>query len=219
MRVLVVEDEAELASLVADGLREHGFAVDVSLDGRDALDKAWVNRYDVVVLDRDLPMVHGDRVCRELAASERPPRILMLTAAAEIDQRVSGLELGADDYLPKPFAFAELVARVRALLRRPVEAVPPIVERAGVRLDPARMSASIGGRDLRLTRKEFAVLEILLRANGGLVSAEELLERAWDEFADPFTNAVRITVSTLRDKLGRPEVIETVRGVGYRIPA
>jgi DNA-binding response OmpR family regulator len=218
MRLLVAEDEPELAELIATGLREHGFAVDVSLDGDDALEKAWVNAYDLVVLDRDLPAVHGDVVCRKLLQSELPPRILMLTASGELDQRIDGLNLGADDYLAKPFAFGELVARIRALGRRPSLATTPVIDRAGIRLDPGRMASWRDGRELRLTRKEFGVLEVLLRADGAVISAESLLERVWDENADPFTNAVRIAVGTLRKKLGQPPVIQTVVGAGYRIP-
>ena len=218
MRLLVAEDEPELAELIATGLREHGFAVDVSLDGDDALQKAWVNTYDAVVLDRDLPVVHGDVVCRKLLQAELPPRILMLTASGELDQRVDGLNLGADDYLAKPFAFAELVARIRALARRPSLATTPVINRAGIRLDIGRMASWRDGRELRLTRKELGVLEVLLRADGAVISAESLLERVWDENTDPFTNAVRITVGTLRKKLGQPPVIQTVVGAGYRIP-
>jgi DNA-binding response OmpR family regulator len=218
MRLLVAEDEPELAELIATGLREHGFAVDVSLDGDDALEKAWVNAYDLVVLDRDLPVVHGDVVCRKLLQTELPPRILMLTASGELDQRIDGLNLGADDYLAKPFAFGELVARIRALGRRPSLATTPVIDRAGIRLDPGRMASWRDGRELRLTRKEFGVLEVLLRADGAVISAESLLERVWDENADPFTNAVRIAVGTLRKKLGQPPVIQTVVGAGYRIP-
>jgi DNA-binding response OmpR family regulator len=218
MRLLVAEDEPELAELIATGLREHGFAVDVSLDGEDALEKAWVNAYDLVVLDRDLPVVHGDVVCRKLLLAELPPRILMLTASGELDQRIDGLNLGADDYLGKPFAFGELVARIRALGRRPSLATTPVIDRAGIRLDPSKMASWRDGKELRLTRKELGVLEVLLRAEGAVISAESLLERVWDENADPFTNAVRITVGTLRKKLGQPPVIQTVIGAGYRIP-
>jgi DNA-binding response OmpR family regulator len=217
VRVLVVEDEPQLADLIATGLREQGLAVDVSLDGADALEKAWITNYDVVVLDRDLPRVHGDAVCRKLAAAETPPRILMLTASGELEERVTGLNLGADDYLPKPFAFTELVARVRALARRPSSAAPPILEGAGVRLDRSRMAATRDGQEIRLTPKEASVLELLLAAGGRVLSAEELLERAWDENADPFTNAVRITIANLRRKLGEPPVIHTVVGAGYRL--
>jgi DNA-binding response OmpR family regulator len=217
MRVLVVEDEVVLADAVARGLRREGMAVDVATDGGSALERIAVNHYEVVVLDRDLPVVHGDDVCRTVAAGEAPPRVLMLTASGTVDDRVDGLGLGADDYLPKPFAFAELVARVRALARRAAPALPPVLTRRGVTVDPARRVASRDGRFLRLTNKELAVLEILVAADGRVVSAEELLERAWDEHADPFTNAVRVTVMKLRKKLGRPPLIETVPGAGYRI--
>jgi|SRR5579859_8137735 DNA-binding response OmpR family regulator len=217
VRVLVVEDERQLAELIATGLREQGFAVDVSHDGEDALDKAWATNYDVVVLDRDLPRVHGDAVCRKLTASAAPPRILMLTAAGELDQKVAGLNLGADDYMTKPFAFSELVARTRALARRPSTVAPPVLEAGGIRLDRGSLSATRDGREMRLTPKEASVLELLMVARGRVVSAEELLERAWDENADPFTNAVRITVTRLRQKLGEPPVIRTVVGAGYRI--
>ena len=218
MRVLVVEDEEVMADAIARGLRREGMAVDVSHDGDAALTSVAVNRYDVMVLDRDLPTVHGDDVCRQVAAAEGSPRILMLTASGELDARVDGLLLGADDYLPKPFAFAELVARVRALARRAGPALPPVLTRGGVTVDPARRVASRDGRFLRLTNKELAVLEVLVAADGAVVSAEELLERAWDEHADPFTNAVRVTMVNLRKKLGSPPLIETVPGAGYRIP-
>jgi DNA-binding response OmpR family regulator len=217
MRLLVVEDEPELAELIATGLREQGLAVDVSFDGADALEKAFVNTYDVVVLDRDLPVVHGDAVCKKLTADTSRPRILMLTASSELDQRVDGLNLGADDYMAKPFAFRELVARVRALGRRPSRATAPVIQRAGLRVDAGRLTVTRDGRELSLTRKEFGVLEVLLLAEGGVVSAEELLERVWDENADPFTNAVRIAIGTLRKKLGEPPIVETVVGAGYRI--
>jgi DNA-binding response OmpR family regulator len=217
MRLLVVEDEEQLASVIADGLRQYGFAVDVALDGTEALDKAWTNEYEVVVLDRDLPGVHGDDVCRQLLKQDSSARILMLTASGELEQRVDGLTLGADDYLPKPFAFSELVARVRALSRRQAHLSPPVMSRAGIVLDSGKLVASRDGRALKLTRKEFAVLEHLLRADGGVVSAEVFLERVWDDNADPFTNAVRITIGTLRRKLGQPPLIETVIGSGYRI--
>jgi DNA-binding response OmpR family regulator len=218
MRVLVVEDEPVLADAIARGLRREAMAVDVSHDGGSALERVAVNRYDVVVLDRDLPVVHGDEVCRRLVTEALGPRILMLTASAGLDDRVEGLTLGADDYLGKPFAFTELVARVRALGRRAATALPPVIERAGLSVDPARRVASRDGRFLRLTNKELAVLEVLLCADGALVSAEQLLERAWDEHADPFTNAVRVMMVKLRRKLGNPPLIETVPGAGYRIP-
>jgi len=217
LRVLVVEDEVMLAAAITRGLRREGLAVDVSYEGGDALAKLDVNRYDVVVLDRDLPGVHGDEVCRVLAGLGSPARILMLTALGSVDDRIDGLSLGADDYLGKPFAFGELVARIRALARRSRDALPPVLERDGVRLDPARREATRGGHFLHLTRKEFGVLEVLLSADGAVVSSEELLERVWDEHADPFTNTVRVTVMNLRRKLGRPPLIETVVGVGYRL--
>ena len=217
LRVLVAEDEQVLADAIGRGLRREGMAVDVVSDGAEALDRLGVNGYDVVVLDRDLPSVHGDDVCRTLAAEPASPRVLMLTASAGIDDRVDGVSLGADDYLPKPFAFAELVARIRALGRRAAPALPPVLSRRGVTVDPARRVASRDGQFLRLTNKELAVLEILLAADGRVVSAEELLEKAWDEHADPFTNAVRVTVMKLRKKLGRPPLIETVPGAGYRM--
>jgi DNA-binding response OmpR family regulator len=217
MRVLLVEDEERLATTIARGLRREGMAVDIVLDGAAALDKAAMNSYDVIVLDRNLPKVHGDDVCRELVARESVARILMLTAAGSIKERVTGLELGADDYLPKPFALSELVARIRALGRRAVPAVPPVLTAGDLVLDPARHLAQRAGRDLSLTKKEFGVLEVLLAAEGRVVSAEELLEKAWDENADPFTNVVRVTIMTLRRKLGDPPLIETVAGVGYKI--
>jgi DNA-binding response OmpR family regulator len=217
VRVLVVEDEAVLAAAIARGMRREAMAVDVSHDGADALAKLGVNRYDVVVLDRDLPRVHGDEVCRAVAAGASPTRVLMLTAAGTVDDRIDGLTIGADDYLGKPFAFGELVARVRALARRSRDALPPVLERHDVRLDPARREATRGGHFLHLTRKEFGVLEALLAADGAVVSAEDLLERVWDEHADPFTNTVRVTIMNLRRKLGRPPLIETVVGVGYRL--
>ena len=217
MRVLVVEDEEVLADAVARGLRREGMAVDVAHDGRAALDRALVNRYEVVVLDRDLPRLHGDDVCRQLVNGAVDTRILMLTAAGDVDDRVDGLTLGADDYLAKPFAFTELVARVRALARRAQPALAPVLQRKGITLDPARRTASRDGQFLRLTNKELAVLEVLLAADGAVVSAEELLERAWDEHADPFTNAVRVTMMKLRKKLGRPPLIETIPGAGYRL--
>jgi DNA-binding response OmpR family regulator len=218
MRVLIVEDERVLADTVAEGLRDEAMAVDVVYDGDDALERAACTGYDVVVLDRDLPTVHGDDVCRELAG-RYPGRILMLTAAGDVQERVDGLALGADDYLPKPFVFSELVARIRALGRRSAPAVPPVLERAGVRLDPHRRTVQRDGRALRLTKKEFTVLEELLRADGGVVSAETLLDRAWDEHIDPFSNIVRVTMATLRKKLGEPPLIETVTGSGYRLEA
>ncbi|WP_188191946.1 response regulator transcription factor [Nonomuraea sp. SYSU D8015] len=217
MRVLVVEDEPMLADAIAEWLREETHAVDLAHDGEAALERIAVNDYDVVVLDRDLPRVHGDDVCRELVASESDARVLMLTAAAQLDDRVTGLSMGADDYLPKPFAFPELAARVLALGRRSRPAVPPVLRRAGITLDPARREVFRNGRFVPLSKKEFAVLAELLRANGSVVSAEQLLEKAWDEHADPFTGAVRLTILKLRRKLADPPVVETVPGVGYRI--
>ena len=217
MRVLVVEDERMLAGAIAEGLRRVSIAVDVAYDGAEALERIGVNEYDVVVLDRDLPAVHGDQVCRELVRAGGEARVLMLTASGEVEDRVDGLALGADDYLPKPFAWAELVARIQALGRRVRPALAPALTRAGVTLDVPLHQASRHGRFLPLSRKEFAVLEVLLQAEGAVVSAERLLEKAWDEHADPFTNSVRMAVMTLRRKLGEPPVIETVPGVGYRI--
>jgi DNA-binding response OmpR family regulator len=217
MRVLVAEDFEVLARSIGTGLRREGMAVDVVLDGDDALEHLAVTRYDVVVLDRDLPGVHGDEVCRRIAAEGMGSRVLMLTAASTIRDRVEGLGLGADDYLPKPFDFAELVARVRALARRSAPAVPPVLIAGDLRLDPARRVAERGGRRLDLSPREFAVLECLLAAGGRAVSAEELLERVWDEMADPFTTAVKSTIRRLRGKLGDPPVVETVREGGYRI--
>jgi DNA-binding response OmpR family regulator len=217
MRVLVVEDHRRLASAVAEGLRREGMAVDISFDGADALAHVALHRYDVVVLDRDLPGVHGDQVCRAIVAEHSAARVLMLTAASTISDRVEGLELGADDYLPKPFEFVELVARIRALARRSVTAVPPKLVRGDLMLDSARRVAFRGERRLPLSPKEFAVLEYLLAADGRVVSAEELLERVWDEAADPFTSTVKTTIGRLRAKLGEPRVIETVREAGYRI--
>jgi DNA-binding response OmpR family regulator len=217
MRVLVVEDEPVLADAIARGLRREAMAVDVALDGSEALDKAMVNDYDVVVLDKDLPRVHGDDVCRALSESSAPCRILMLTASGTVDDKVAGLGLGADDYLPKPFAFPELVARVRALGRRAGSPRPAVLTHGDITLDPARHVVTRGGRFLFLTKKELAVLELLMSAHGAVVSAEELLEKAWDEHADPFTNTIRVTMSNLRRKLGPPPVIETVVGSGYRM--
>jgi len=216
VRVLLIEDEVLLAEQVADGLRDQGIAVDVALDGVDGLHKAGTNRYDVVVLDRDLPLVHGDQVCTALAGGDGDARILMLTAAGEVADRVAGLTLGADDYLPKPFAFAELVLRIRALARRANNA-PRILQRAGLTFDTARRVVTRGGRVIPLTTKEMAVLEILMSAGGAVVSAEDLLERAWDEHIDPFTATVRVTIARLRRKLGDPPLIETLVGAGYRL--
>lgn len=218
MRVLVVEDEAALADAVARGLRREGLAVDVAYDGDDGLEKALVTRYDVVVLDRDLPGRSGDDVCRRLAADAALTRVLMLTAAGGLADRVAGLELGADDYLGKPFAFEELLARVRALGRRSTPPAPPVLHGpGGLVADPARRVATRDGRPLELTGKEFAVLVELLRAGGAVVSGEQLLERVWDEFADPASTIVRVTVMTLRRKLGDPPVLRTVVGAGYRL--
>jgi len=218
MRILVVEDERLLAEAVAEWLRGETHAVDVVYDGGAALERIGVNDYDVVILDRDLPVVHGDRVCREIANGGTEARILMLTAASDIDDRVTGLALGADDYLPKPFAFRELAARVQALGRRSRPAMPPVLQRAGIRLDPHRRDVFRDGRLVPLSPKEFAVLTVLLRADGAAVSTEQLLEKAWDENADPFTHAVRMTILKLRRKLGDPPVLLTEPGVGYRIP-
>jgi len=217
MRVLVAEDFEVLATAIATGLRREGMAVDVVLDGGDALESLAVTRYDVVVLDRDLPGTHGDEVCQRIVAGGSGSRVLMLTAASTVADRVDGLGLGADDYLPKPFDFAELVARIRALARRPSVVVPPVLESGGLTVDPARRVAFRAGRRLELSPKEFAVLECLLAAGDRIVSAEELLERVWDSAADPFTTAVKTTIRRLRLKLGDPPVIHTVREGGYRI--
>ncbi|NUR29895.1 MAG: response regulator transcription factor [Catenulispora sp.] len=217
MRVLVVEDFEVLARSLGTGLRREGMAVDVVLDGTAALDRLAATRYDVVVLDRNLPDVSGDEICRQLAGRRRQTRVLMLTASGTVADRVAGLSLGADDYLPKPFAFAELVARVRALARRSSPALPPVLTHADVSLDSARRVAFRDGRRLELSTKEFALLECLLAEPGVVLSAEELLERAWDEAADPFTSAVKHTMHRLRAKLGDPPLIETVREAGYRI--
>lgn len=217
MRVLVVEDHAELAQSVARVLRREGMAVDVAPDGADALERASVADYDVVVLDRDLPGVPGDEVCRRLAEQSAQARVLMLTATGTTTHRVAGFGLGADDYLLKPFAYAELVARIRALGRRSRAALPPVLVRGDLRLDPAQRVASRAGERLALTPKEFAVLEYLLAARGRVVSAEELLERVWDEATDPFTTTVKATINRLRPKLGTPPVIETIPRSGYRI--
>lgn len=218
MRVLVVEDEQLLADTIADGLRRRAMAVDVAYDGDTALERLAVNDYDVVVLDRDLPVVSGDEVCTTVVDSGLDTRILMLTAATAVAERVAGLGLGADDYLTKPFDFAELAARIQALGRRARPAAPPVLERAGIRLDPNRHTVARDGHLVALSRKEFAVLAELLRAEGGVVSAEQLLEKAWDEHIDPFTGVVRFTIMMVRRKLGDPPVIETVPGAGYRIP-
>jgi DNA-binding response OmpR family regulator len=217
VRVLVVEDEAELAQLIAVGLGRQGIAADVSLDGADALYRASLTRYDVVVLDRDLPVVHGDEVCRRLGSAEDRPRVIMLTAAAAERDELDGLSLGADDYLAKPFSFPVLVARVRALARRAGPYRPPLLQRDDLLLDSTRRYATRGGVPLPLTRKELAVLEALLEADGAVVSAEQLLDRVWDDGIDPFTNTVRVTIMKLRRKLGDPPLIVTVPGEGYRL--
>lgn len=218
MRVLVAEDHRILADSIAEGLRREAMAADVVYDGLGAEERLVVNDYDVVVLDRDLPGMHGDDVCRALIASGRSTRVLMLTAAASVPDRVVGLGIGADDYLPKPFDFSELVARIRALARRTQPPLSPILRRAGIELVPDRREVRRDARPVHLSRKEFAVLEELLRASGGVVSTERLLEKAWDEQVNPFTNTVRVTVMAVRRRLGDPPVIETVHGVGYRIP-
>lgn len=216
MRVLVAEDHPRLAETVASVLRREGIAVDVAFDGREALDRARLTAYDVVVLDRDLPGVHGDDVCRQLVDAGETA-VLMLTAAGTVQDRVAGLGLGADDYLPKPFHIAELVARVRALARRSRRSLPPILALGDLELDSARRTVTRAGQPITLSPKEFAVLEVLLGAQGAVVSTEELLQRAWDDAMDPFSNVVRMTMSRLRGKLGHPPVIETVTPVGYRI--
>lgn len=217
MRVLLVEDEDVLAALIAKGLRAEGFAVDVCHDGEQALERLPVNDYDVAVLDRDLPKVHGDEVCQYIVEAGLHVRVLMLTAAAGVEERVGGLSLGADDYLPKPFAFDELVARIRALGRRNVPALPPVLRCGDLALDPGRKEVRRGSRLVDLTPKEFGVLEELMRARGRVVSAETLLEKAWDEHADPFTTAVRVAVANLRRKLGEPDPIKTVPRAGYQL--
>jgi DNA-binding response OmpR family regulator len=217
MRVLIAEDEVRLADAIARGLRREGMAVDLAADGEQALVKSRVVRYDVLVLDRDLPRLHGDDVCRAVRGERPETGILMLTAAGTLDDVVSGLALGADDYLAKPFRFAELVARIHALARRTAPSRPPVLRRGDVELDPARRRITRGGAEIELARKEFAVLEALMVADGATVSAEELLERVWDEHTDPFTNVVRMTIMTLRRKLGEPQVVQTVIGVGYRM--
>ncbi|GLX99196.1 transcriptional regulatory protein CutR [Herbidospora sp. NBRC 101105] len=217
MRILVAEDEHVLADLIAEGLRDQAMAVDVAYDGAAALERLSVNEYDVLVLDRDLPQVHGDDICRELAQRGEAVRILMLTASGAVHERISGLNLGADDYLAKPFAFDELVARVCALARRAGQPLPPVLQWQDITLDMARRQAHRAGRYLPLSRKEYAVLEVLMQARGTVVSTEELLERAWDEHTDPFTTVVKVTMSKLRAKLGDPPVISTVPGSGYRL--
>ncbi|MGW7018158.1 response regulator transcription factor [Streptomyces decoyicus] len=217
MRVLVVEDELYLAEAVQAGLRLEAIASDIVGDGDSALERLSVNEYDVVVLDRDIPGTHGDDVCRIIVERQLGCRVLMLTAASHLQEKVTGFEVGADDYLTKPFDLKELVVRLRSLARRPRQSTPPVLDYAGIRLDPFRREVFRSGRYISLTRKQFAILEILMTARGGVVSAETLLERAWDENADPFTNAVRITISTLRKRLGEPSPIHTVPGVGYRL--
>ena len=217
MRVLLAEDERRLADAIARGLRREGMAVDLAPDGSDALFKARVVRYDVLVLDRDLPGIHGDEICRTVRHERPETGILMLTAAGSLDDLVQGLSLGADDYLPKPFRFAELVARIRALARRSSPSRPPVLHHRDIALDPGRRTVTRDGSEVVLARKEFAVLETLMSAEGATVSAEELLERVWDDQTDPFTNVVRMTIMTLRRKLGEPPVVETVIGAGYRM--
>jgi DNA-binding response OmpR family regulator len=217
MRVLVIEDHVELAETIAAGLRREGMAVDLAHDGVAGLANARVYEYDVIVLDRDLPKLHGDDVCAAIVHDEIRARVVMLTASGGIEDRVQGLNLGADDYLPKPFAFSELVARIRALSRRAQPALPPVLQCADLELDPGQRVARRGGDRLDLSAKEFAVLELLMGAQGSVLSAEDLLARAWDEAADPFSNVVKVTVSRLRRKLGEPPLIETVPGGGYKI--
>ena len=217
MRVLIIEDDEALADVLARGLRQDGLAVDLAFDGEEGIEKAEITPYDVVVLDRGLPGISGDEVCTAMVAMETTPRIIMLTAAGNVDSRIEGLSLGADDYLPKPFVMAELIARIRALARRPNAATPPQLVSGDLVIDTTRHAATRSGRPLSLTRKEFGVLETIVAAQGRVVSSEDLLERVWDEATDPFTNAVRITVMTLRRKLGDPPLIETVIGVGYKL--
>ena len=217
MRVLVAEDHRRLAGALAEGLRREGIAVDLAFDGNQALARARVHPYDVIVLDRDLPVLHGDQVCRSLLAGGGHARVLMLTAAGTIRDRVEGLDLGADDYLGKPFEFPELVARVRALARRAAAPLPPVFQHHDLSLDPSRHVAYRGERRLQLSPKEFALLECLLAAEGRVLSAEQLLARVWDEAANPFTTTVKTTIGRLRTKLGEPPVITTVREGGYRI--
>jgi DNA-binding response OmpR family regulator len=217
LRVLIAEDEQRLAEAIARGLRREGMAVDLAPDGTDALVKARVVRYDVLVLDRDLPGLHGDDVCKAVRGERPETGILMLTAAGDLEDVIEGLALGADDYLAKPFRFAELVARVQALARRALPSRPPVLRHRDLELDPASRRLTRDGQELELARKEFGVLEALMAAQGATVSAEQLLERVWDEHTDPFTNVVRMTIMTLRRKLGEPAVVETVIGVGYRM--
>ncbi len=217
MRVLVVEDSKDLADVVAEGLRDQGMAVDVAHDGHEAASKLEVNSYHVVVLDRDLPGIHGDTLCRMVTEGEKPAMVLMLTASGAPGDRVSGLGLGADDYLAKPFHFPELVLRIRALARRQPEARARILRAGGIELDPRNHTAIRDGRTLDLSAKEFGVLEALMQTQGSILSAEDLLAQVWDEHADPFTNTVLVTISRLRRKLGDPPVIENVLSVGYRV--
>lgn len=217
VRVLVVEDERFLAEAIQAGLRHDAIAADIALDGDVALERIGANDYDVIVLDRDIPGVSGDEICRIVAREHPGVRVLMLTAATRLTDKVGGFELGADDYLTKPFAFEELVVRLRALARRPAATIPTILEFADLRLDPFRHEVYRNGRYLKLSRKQFAVLELLMRAGGDVISAETLLEKAWDQNADPFTSAPRVTISTLRKTLGEPDVIATVPGVGYQL--
>jgi two-component system response regulator VanR len=217
MRVLIVEDEVFLAEALQAGLRHESIAADVVFDGDDALERITVNEYDVVVLDRDIPGTHGDQVCQTISREHPAVRVIMLTAASRLNDKVAGFELGADDYLTKPFALEELIVRLHALGRRPVAVSPPVLEFGDLRLDPFRQEAYRAGRYLKLTRKQFAVLHLLMQADGGVVSAETMLEKAWDENADPFTSAPRVTMSTLRKALGPPDVIATVSGSGYRL--
>ena len=217
MRVLIVEDEVFLAEALQAGLRQESIAADVAFDGDDALELVAVNGYDVVVLDRDIPGTHGDEVCAIVSRDHPTVRVLMLTAASRLQDKIGGFELGADDYLTKPFALEELIVRLHALARRPAATSQPVLEFSDLRLDPFRREAYRAGRYVRLTRKQFAVLQLLMQADGGIVSAETLLEKAWDENADPFTSAPRVTMSTLRKALGPPDLIATVSGSGYRL--
>jgi two-component system response regulator VanR len=217
MRVLIVEDELFLAEALQAGLRHEAIAADIALDGDAALERIAVNDYDVVVLDRDIPGTHGDEVCAIVAREHSTVRVLMLTAATRLVDKVNGFALGADDYLTKPFALAELVARLRALARRPSASAPTVLAFADLCLDPFRREVFRAGRYMKLTRKQFAVLEALMRANGEVISAETLLEKVWDEHADPLTSAPRVTISTLRKALGEPDLIATIAGVGYRL--
>ncbi len=219
MRVLIIEDHRRMAETIARGLRNHAFAVDVAFDGEEGLEKALANEYEVIVLDRDLPKLHGDQVCARVRAAGLPARIIMVTAASSTDDLVTGLDLGADDYLAKPFELAELLARLRALGRRSPQAMPTVLRWGDLELDPARVLVKRAGRQLILTPREFLVLEVLMRADGDVVSAEEMFEQAWDDRADPFTQSVRVIVSRLRAKLGEPPLIETVVTRGYRMVA